>query len=155
MPYLRNAIIFLVPLIGFAAFQAATAPLRYELWKLTSDAVNAILSPGTDPLDWNHIRDWNRIRDLELRLAIYTWSLFVLIGVVTGILIRNRLSAEQAANAWIAMSIGIGTAMILLGVNDMSWFDNELNIGLAVLFAISVVWIKAKIAAHRARRRVK
>jgi len=145
MPYLRNAIIFLVPLIGFAAFQAATVPLRYELWKLTSDAVNAFLSPGTDPLDWN------RIRDLELRLAIYIWSLFVLIGVVTGILIPNRLSAEQAANAWIAMSIGIGTAMILLGVNEMSWFDTKLNIGLAILFAISVLWIKAKIAALWAR----
>lgn len=149
MPYLRNAIIFLVPLIVLAAFQAATAPLRYELWNLSSDAINAFLSPGTDPVDWN------RIRDLELRLAIYNWSVFVLIGVVTGILIPNRLSAEQAANAWIAMSIGIGTAMILLGVNDLSWFDNELNIGLAGLFAIAVVWIKTKIAALWARRGVK
>ena len=148
MPYLRNVIIFLVPLIGFAAFQVGTAPLRYELWKTSSDAINAFLSPGTDPVDWNGIRG------LKLRLAIYTWSVFVLIGVVTGILIPERSSGERAANAITAMSVGIGVANILFGVNHMSWLQIAPFLGGAVICAICVVWIKWRTEARQERLRV-
>lgn len=152
MPYLRNAIIFLVPLIGLAAFQAATAPLRYELWKSSSDVINAVLSSDTDTADWIGLLDAGH--DLSSRLMIYTWSVFLLIGVVTGILIPNRSSGEQVANAITAMSVGIGAANILFGMNHMSWLQIAPFLGGAVLLAICVVLIKWSTAARRARLRV-
>lgn len=152
MPYVRNAVLFLVPLIGLAVFQAATAPLRDELWKLSPDTLNAFLSSGAKSSKWNDTLAVQH--DLSLRLTIYTWSVFILIGVVTGLLIPNRLSGEQAANGITAMSIGFVAAKILFGVNHMSWLEIGPYLGGAVLCAICVVWVKYSVAARRARRRV-
>lgn len=149
MPNLRNAIIFLVPLIGLAAFQAATAPLRYELWKSSSGVLNAALSSDAD---WIGLLDTGH--GLSSRLTIYTWSVFLLIGVVTGILIPQRSSGEQAAKAITAMSVGIGVANILFGVNHMSWLQIAPFLGGAVICAICVVWIKWRTEARQARLRV-
>lgn len=151
MPFSRNAIIFLVPLIGLAAYQAATAPLREEIANLPDGRELFLLyglhSPEADAA-------LRAFLVLSSRLGVYTFSVFVLCGVVAGILIPNRIFAKQTAIALMAMSIGIGAALILFGVDHMYWSRIALDLGFAVLFAIGVVWIKTLIAAHWARLRV-
>jgi hypothetical protein len=151
MPYLRNAIIFLVPLIGFAALQVAAAPLREEILELR-DGFRASISYGFDSPEY--YAAFSAILVPLSRLGVYTFSVFVLCGVVAGILIPNRIFAKQTAISLMAMSIGIGAALILFGVDHMYWSRIALDLGFAVLFAIGVVWIKTLVAALWARLRV-
>jgi hypothetical protein len=151
MPYLRYAIIFLVPLIGFAALQVATAPLREEISKFR-DIIRASLSYGFDTPE-NYAAHYAFLV-LVSRLGVYTFSVFVLCGVAAGIPIPNMIFAKQTAIALMVMSIGIGAALILFGVDHTYRLGTALDLGFAVLFAIGVVWIKTMIAALWARRRV-